>query len=95
MLVRDRHTSLANDTSGRHDSRDAPELPRILKVNLSQCKHYRDCRDNDDKGHECQISFADLFFALGVSRFMLIRHCSLPFACQAQRYRQLTLAIVH
>ena len=40
------------------------ELPRILKINLSQRKHHGDGSDNDDKGDKRQISESDFFFAL-------------------------------
>jgi Collagen triple helix repeat (20 copies) len=40
------------------------ELPRILKINFTQRKHHSDGSDNDDKGHKCQISGSDFFFAL-------------------------------
>jgi hypothetical protein len=54
------------------------ESPGILKVNLSQRKQHRDCRNNDDKGHKREISRVDSFFALQVSRLVQISHRSLP-----------------
>jgi hypothetical protein len=58
------------------------QSPGILKVNLSQRKQHRDCRNNDDKGHKREISRVDSFFALQVG-LVQISHRNLPLPTKA------------